>query len=164
MLILNEFHVAYFDYGAALINALVIGKVILIGQDLHLGRKHEAKPLFLSVVYKAFLFGLLVFGFHVVEDVIKRLLHGENIAGGFRDIRIDDLLARSVVIFCTFIPLLGFLEVRRVLGVDHSATCSSEQEQLKSLVFRALSERKVRLAGRCHYLTFKARSVEAALR
>jgi hypothetical protein len=118
MLMLNEFHVAYFDYGAALINALVIGKVILIGQDLHLGRKHEAKPLFLSVVYKAFLFGLLVFGFHVVEEVIKRLLHGENIAGGFRDIRIDDLLARSVVIFCTFIPLLGFLEVRRVLGVD----------------------------------------------
>ena len=33
MLLLNEFHVSYFDYGAALINALVIAKVILIGED-----------------------------------------------------------------------------------------------------------------------------------
>ena len=116
LLLLDEFHVSYFDYGAALINALVIGKVILIGEDLHLGKKHETRPLIVSVVYKALLFGLLVFGFHIVEEVIKRLLHGENIAGGFHEVRIDDVLARSVVIFCTFIPLFGFLELRRVLG------------------------------------------------
>ena len=51
MLLLNEFHVSYFDYGAALINALVIAKVILIGEDLHLGKKHEAKPLLISALY-----------------------------------------------------------------------------------------------------------------
>jgi hypothetical protein len=118
MLLLNEFHVSYFDYGAALINALVIAKVILIGEDLHLGKKHEAKPLLISALYKAFLFGLLVFGFHIVEEVIKRLVHGKNMAGAFHDVRIDDLLARSVVVFCTFIPLFLFLELRRSVGED----------------------------------------------
>jgi len=118
MLLLNEFHAAYFDYGTALINALVIGKVILLGQDLHLGKKHEQKALLLSAVYKAFVFGLLVFAFHFVEEAIKRLLHGNGIAGAFHDVRIDDLLARTVIMFLTFIPLFGFLELRRVLGDD----------------------------------------------
>ena len=85
---------------------------------MHLGKKHEAKPLLISVLYKAFLFGLLVFGFHIVEEVIKRLVHGKNMVGAFHDVRIDDLLARSVVVFCTFIPLFLFLELRRAVGED----------------------------------------------
>lgn len=127
MLLLNEFHASYLDYGAALINALVIAKVILIGGYAHLGKKHEAKPLLVSSLYKAFLFGLLVFAFHVVEEVVKRLVHGEHMTGAFHNVRIDDVLARSVIIFCTFIPLFGFLELRRVLGED----------QFHNLVFRA---------------------------
>jgi hypothetical protein len=117
-LLLKQFEVSYFDYGAALINALVIGKVILIGQDLHLGKKHESKPMFVSVIYKAFLFGLLVFVFRVLEEVIKRLIHGEPLAGAFHDVQVNDLLGRCVIIFGTFIPLFGFLEFRRVLGED----------------------------------------------
>jgi hypothetical protein len=116
MLLLNELHVSYFAYGAALINALVIAKVILIGEDIHLGRKQEAKPLLLSAVYKAFVFGLLVFGFHILEEAIKRLVHGESTAAAIHALRIDDLLARTVVVFCTFIPLFGFLELRRAIG------------------------------------------------
>lgn len=118
MLLLNQFHVSYFIYGTAMINALVIAKVILIGEYAHLGKRHEAKPLFQSALYKAFLFGLLVFGFHVVEEVIKRLVHGENIATASREVRMDELLARSVVIFCTFLPLFAFRELRRVMGED----------------------------------------------
>jgi hypothetical protein len=62
-----------FNYGAALLNAFVITKVILIGEAAHLGKKLEAKPVIYSAIYKAFLYGLLVFAFHIVEDIIKRL-------------------------------------------------------------------------------------------
>jgi hypothetical protein len=116
LLLLNEFHLSYFDYGAALINALVVGKVILIGMDLHFGRRHEGKPLYVSILYKALLYGLLVFAFHLVEEVVKHLIHGHALAGAFSEVRLDDVLARTVVIFGTFIPLFGFLEVRRVIG------------------------------------------------
>ena len=117
-LLLNRYNVPYYNYAAALINAAVIAKVILIGEYARLGKKQESKPLFLSAIYKAFLFGLLVFAFHLVEEVIKSLFHGGDVAAAFRDIRMDELLARCVVIFCTFIPLFAFRELRRVLGED----------------------------------------------
>jgi hypothetical protein len=119
MLLLNQFHVSYFIFGTALINALVVAKVILIGEYAHLGKKHEVQPLFLSAAYKAFLFSLLVFAFHIVEEMIKRRWHGENFATAYHGIRINELLARSVVIFCTFLPLFAFRELRRVLGEDN---------------------------------------------
>jgi len=118
MLLLERFEISYFTYGAALINALVIAKVILIGEAAHLGKKVEAKPLLYSTVYKAFMFGVLVFAFHILEEMIKRLVHGKDIVGAFHEIRLDDLLARSVIIFCTFIPLFGYRELRRVIGQD----------------------------------------------
>lgn len=118
MLLLSDFHDSYFNYLAGVINALVIAKVILIGEYAHLGKKYEHKPLLLSSVYKALLFGLLVFAFHIIEEVVKHRLRGENMAGAFHNIHIDDLLGRALVMFCTFLPFFAFREVRRVLGED----------------------------------------------
>jgi hypothetical protein len=118
MLLLEKFEISYFTYGAALLNALIITKIILIGEAVHFGKKHEAKPLFYSCAYKACVYGVLVFAFHIVEEVIKRLIHGKAIVGAFREVRIDDLLARSVIIFLTFIPFFAFRELERVMGPD----------------------------------------------
>ena len=116
MLLLNDFRDSYINYAFSVINALVVAKVILIGEYTHLGKRLEDKPLLASSIYKAFLFGLLTFAFHLVEEAIKGVLHGEGAASAFLDIHITDLLARTIVVFCTFIPLFGFREVRRVLG------------------------------------------------
>lgn len=127
MLLLREYHVKYWDYAFALINAIVITKVIMIGEYAKLGKRHEAKALIISATWKAFVFGLLVFAFHVVEEVIKRLIHGADMARASSDIRIDELAGRSIVVFCTFIPLFGFREFRRVLG----------EEKFNDLLFRS---------------------------
>jgi hypothetical protein len=42
MLLLNEYHVKYWNYSFALRNALVIAKVIMIGDYAEPGRKYEA--------------------------------------------------------------------------------------------------------------------------
>jgi hypothetical protein len=118
MLLLGRFHISYFAYGAALINALVITKVILIGEAVHVGDKFESRPLFYSAIYKAFMYSLLVLAFHFLEEIVKLLIHKKDIATGFHEIRLDELLARCVIVFCTFIPLFGFREMRRVLGED----------------------------------------------
>ncbi len=117
-LILSAFHVKYLSYAFALINALVISKVILIGEYAHVGRKYEGRPVLLSAIYKAFLFSLLVFAFHMAEEMIKGLLHGVRMVTTLREIRFDDLAARSIVVFCVFIPLFAFREFCRVLGDD----------------------------------------------
>jgi hypothetical protein len=118
-ILLGKFQVSYFSYSSALINALVIAKVILIGEYAHLGKKHETRPLALSALYKAFLFTLLVFSFHFVEEVIKQLLHGDTAASAFLQIRMNALVCRSLIVFCTFIPLFAFRELQRVLGEDN---------------------------------------------
>lgn len=138
MLLLNQYHVAYYNYAFALINAFVIAKVILIGEYARLGKKLESKPLLLSAIYKAFLFSLLVFAFHLVEEVIKHLLHGEGMATVFRDMRVDEVLARSVVIFCCFVPLFGFRELSRVMGED----------EFQSLFFKAGAAAKPDSSGK----------------
>jgi hypothetical protein len=118
MLLLSEFHVKYLSYALALINALVIAKVILIGEYVHVGRRYEARPLFLSAIYKTFLFSLLVFAFHAGEEVLKGLVHGVSVARAFHETRITEVVGRSVIVFCMLIPLFVFRELRRVLGPD----------------------------------------------
>jgi hypothetical protein len=127
MLLLNEFNQKSWGYGFALINALVITKVVMIGDAAKVGTKYEARPLLLSALYKAFVYWLLVLAFHFVEELIKRLVHGANITEASDSIRLDELLGRSIVVFCTFIPLFAFLEFRRVLG----------EEKFQTLLFRS---------------------------
>jgi hypothetical protein len=118
MLLLEKFEISYFTYAAALLNAFVITKVILIGEAAHLGKELESKPIIYSAIYKAVVYGLLVFAFHIVEEIVKRLIHGKDIGGAFHELRLDDLLARSVVIILTFIPFFGFRELGRIMGKD----------------------------------------------
>ena len=71
MLILSRFTDVSFDYGTALLNALVLSKVILVGEFFHLGKRHEDRPLIYSTIYKSFLFALLAAAFRIVELMIR---------------------------------------------------------------------------------------------
>src|SRR5271167_4422824 len=119
MLLLDEFHVKYFTYGASLVNALVLSKVILLVEHARLGKRHENKPLIFSALYKAFLFGLLAVALHILEEIIKSIWQGQDLAGAFHELtsrRINEVLIRNLVIFCAFIPFFTFREMRRILG------------------------------------------------
>jgi hypothetical protein len=89
MLLLAQYHVEYWNFAFALINAAVITKVIMIGEYAKLGRRYEDKSLLVSSVWKAFIFGLLVFAFHVAEEIIKRLIHGADITQASRGLRLE---------------------------------------------------------------------------
>jgi hypothetical protein len=130
MVVAQKFNASYFTFGAAIVNALIIAKVILIGEYAHLGKKQESRALAVSAVYKAFVFTLLVFAFHFVEEVIKLLFKGESLSAALREIRLDEVLVRSAVIFCTFIPLFAFRELQRVLG----------QQRFRALFFQKSSD------------------------
>ena len=118
MLLLNQYDVVNWNFGFALINALVITKVIMLGEYAKIGRKYERGPLLLSAVWKAFIFGLLVYAFHIIEEAIKRLIHGAPLITTPREMRFDQLAARAVIVFCIFVPLFAFRELRRVMGED----------------------------------------------
>jgi hypothetical protein len=118
MLVLNEFHISYFAYGTALINALIVTKVILVGDAVGAGTKFESKSLISSAIWKAFVFACLVMAVHLLEEAIKALLHNGTMSGALHDIRIQDPVIRTLLVFCTFIPLFVLRELRRVMGWD----------------------------------------------
>jgi hypothetical protein len=96
--------------------------------------------LIYSSIYKAFVYGLLVFGFHMVEEAVKRLIHGKDIAGAFRGVRIDDLLGRSVIIFLAFIPFSAFRELERVIGQEKLRAFSSEPGHGRAIILRLTNQ------------------------
>ena len=118
MLLLEKYDVTTgsLTYTFAIINALVIAKVILIGEMAHVGKRFEGRPLWQSVLWKASVFGLLVFAFHLVEEFVKRIIHHEPTGAVLHRFDLNEVLARSIIIFVAFIPLFAFRELDRVLG------------------------------------------------
>jgi len=105
-------------FGFALINALVIGKVILIGEMMKLGHHSETRPPYQTVLRKSFLFGLLIFAFHLLEEFVKRLIHHQPAGTVLREIDLEQLAARSLVLLIALVPLFAFRELARVLGQE----------------------------------------------
>jgi hypothetical protein len=120
MLLLRNYQVidSSLNYTFALINALIIAKVILIGEIAHLGRGAEARPLYQAAIYKAIVYSLLVLAFHFLEEFIRRIIQGKPFGTVWHNIHLEELISRSIVIFCAFLPLFAFRELRRVLGEE----------------------------------------------
>jgi hypothetical protein len=117
--ILAEYQIGYYHYGAAIIEALILAKVILLGDALGLSEGLERKPLIYATLYKAIVFTGFVGLFAVLEHILDGLLHGEGVAGGLATLwskGIYELLARCLVTFLAFIPFFAFRELEAVLG------------------------------------------------
>ena len=120
-LLLAAHDIAYTNYGVAVIQALIFGKVIMVGALFRLGRSLEEKPLIFPTLYKSVVFTFLVFVFHVIEHAIKALWQGNTLASSltaFLDRGHHEVLAGSLVIFVALIPFFAVKELGRVLGKD----------------------------------------------
>jgi hypothetical protein len=116
MLLLDEFGLGYFNYGSTMVSALVLSKIILLGEYAHLGRRHEGTALIVSTLYKSLVFGLLAAAFHILEEGTKEFLFRTASFHLADSRKINESLARTLVMFCAFIPFFAFRETARVLG------------------------------------------------
>lgn len=120
-LVLAAHDIIYTNYWVAVIQALILGKVIMIGALFRLGRSLEQGPLIYSTLYKAVVFTFLVLVFNLFEHAIKGLWTGKGLAGGFAEF-LDrwphELLAGSLVILVALIPFFAVKELGRVLGEE----------------------------------------------
>jgi len=128
-LVLAAHDITYTNYGFALIEALILGKVIMVGGMFHLGRGFEDKPLIYPTLYKTFVFTLFVAVFKVIEYTIRGLVAGEGIASGlaeFAEKGVHIVLANSLLVFIALIPFFAVRELGRVIG----------REKIGALFFR----------------------------
>jgi len=127
--VLAAYDITYTNYWVAVIEALILAKVIMIGAVVRLGRGLEDKPLIYPTLYKAVVFTLLVIAFAVIEHAVKGLWRGVGLMGGLAEFfgkGFHELLAGSLVIFVALIPFFGVKELGRVLG----------EERIRALFFR----------------------------
>jgi hypothetical protein len=117
-LLMAEYQVNYFVYGYALVEALVLAKIIIVGESLGIGERFADQPLIIPTLYKTLLFALFMLFFSVLEHLIGGFLHGINLTEIFQEISSGryEMLARVLMMFVAFIPFFAFREAMRVLG------------------------------------------------
>lgn len=119
-LILAGYKIEYLNYGVAIIEALVLAKVILIAEALHLSRNlFENKPLVYPTLYKSLVFTLFVALFTIAEATVRGSLRGEGLRGWLIEIQGTgkfEFLAHVLMVFFMFIPFFAFKELAKILG------------------------------------------------
>jgi hypothetical protein len=118
-LILTEFGVSYLHYGAGLVQALIVAKVILIGQALGVGSRIGRAPLIVAALVKAVIYGLLVAVFAAAEHWIEGVAHGKDLPTiwrGFIALGKDEILARMLVVIVAFIPFFALWMASEAVG------------------------------------------------
>ena len=118
-LILASYDIAYTNYWFALIEALILGKVIMIGSIFRLGRSLEDKPLIFSSLYKTAVFCLFCAAFTVAEHTVVGLWKGAGLTAGMHEIAEKgghEVLANTLMLFVSLFPFFAFKELGRVAG------------------------------------------------
>ncbi len=105
--------------GFALVNALVLGKVMMIAEHLDFARWLRSKPAIYSIVLEALLCTLLFIGFHIVERLAIEAFRGGGHGEGVLSMGGGGLLGVALVaavLFISLIPFFAFKNVTRILG------------------------------------------------
>ena len=103
----------------ALVNALVLAKVMLVAEDLDLGRWRQRRPLIYPILYETLLLTVLFICFHLVEHIAIGLFKGETLAASVPHIGgggLAGLACVGVILFIALIPFFAFKHVGRELG------------------------------------------------
>jgi hypothetical protein len=128
-IILEQHHIDYTYAGFALVNALILAKVMLVAEDLRLGRRFEDRPLIYPVLFKSVLFAILFICFRVIENVLTGLWDGKTVLESLPGIGgggIKGVVSVAIIETFALIPFFAFAEISRVLGAA----------ALQTLIFR----------------------------
>ena len=115
----GQMGLGYQSQGFALLNALVLAKVMLVAEDLRLDRTLRGLPPAYAAVGEATLFAIVFIVFHVLESLAVGLLHGSTVArsvpafgqGGF-----VGSVTVAAIMFVMLVPYFAFRDIGRALG------------------------------------------------
>jgi hypothetical protein len=117
--VLAEHQIQLVPQGLALINALALAKVILVGQELHLADQLRDAPLIYPTLLKSFVFTVVLACFKILEEAAVAMYHGEPFGESFTAFAGGSwkgFFSLMELMFVVLIPFFGFTELRRLLG------------------------------------------------
>lgn len=129
--------------GFAVINALVLAKVMLLAEMLDVDRLFRRWPLIFTILFEALFYTVLFLIVHVLERVLVGLWHGETVSASmpsFGGGGLAGLLIVAAIVFVSLLPFFTFKHVARAIGPERmqaillqspAAPTSTEQAQRK---------------------------------
>jgi hypothetical protein len=120
-IILAEQHISSAAGGFALINALALGKIMLLAQEFHFGERYSDAPLIYPTLFKSAAFAIILGCFKILEEAGVGWYHGRSFQEsmtGIGDGTVKGILTLTAILAVLLIPFFGFTELRKVLGAD----------------------------------------------
>lgn len=119
--VLEEEGFVWTPLGFAIVQALVLGKFILIGDALKAGHRDEAHPLFHRVAWRTLgTLGILVV-FKALEELIVGFVHGKNFGEILEHVSAQPLWVHFAPVFLMLlilIPMITGSEIHRTVGAE----------------------------------------------
>ncbi len=112
-------HINYHFYGFAIVNALILGKVMLVAEDLRFADWFKDRPLIYPILCKAIAFSVLFLVFDVVEEVLVGTFKGKTIGESIPSIgggTLTGVVFVGIILSIALIPFFAFREIGRVIG------------------------------------------------
>jgi len=118
-IVLADNHIGFRFYGLAVINALVLSKIMLIAEGLRFGERFDDKPLIIPIVYKSVLFSVLLVVAYILEEIALGWFHGKSVAESFPQIGgggAVGTLCVTALLCIALVPFFAFREIARAMG------------------------------------------------
>jgi hypothetical protein len=112
-------HITVWEKGFAILNALALGKVVLIARAFHLGEGYDDAPLIFPTLLKSALFSVVLACFKILEEAAVGYFHHKTFQQSIGDLgggTLQGILGLTIVLFVVLIPFFGYTELQRVLG------------------------------------------------
>jgi hypothetical protein len=109
----------------ALVNALILGKFMLIAEALHAAGRWRIKTLLYSTLFRSAVLAAILVACHLLEEGIVAVWRGRSFWGGPK-MNLIEFLSLGLIAFVVLIPFSAFRELQCVIG----------KAELKSLFLR----------------------------
>lgn len=118
--LLREAGIGFLPHGIAAVKALILGKFILLGEAAGVGtRIRSTRTLLHAIAVKSLLFFVFLILLSVAEEFLVGRMRGHSFAqtlAEYHERSVLELLATSVLVLLTLVPLIAVRELSEALG------------------------------------------------
>jgi hypothetical protein len=117
-LVLAESGISY-RQSFAVVNALVLAKVLFVAEELKIGERYEREPLIYGMVFKAAIYSALLAACDILEGLIVGQFRGKAPAESLSDVgggTSFGIVTTTLLLFFALLPFFGFRELCTIVG------------------------------------------------
>ena len=117
--VLASHQISFTFYGLALLNALILAKIMLIAEAFGFANRLDDKPLIYPIAFKSIAFSALLILSYIAEETAVGLYHGKGAAESIPQIGGGGLvgaLAIGAIMCIALVPFFAFREIARTVG------------------------------------------------